>query len=112
VATAIPARSSSPVVPDLLVEPLPLQADGQPDYFLVGASLSRAQRATLPVDPAPTTCCDTPTPTTVECPRCEGDPYRPVQVGRMSPPEFSECPRCEGAGTITVCEACETEVDA
>jgi hypothetical protein len=110
-----PARSSSPVVPDLLRDPVPIGSDGRPDFFLLCASLSRAQLATLPVEtvaPAPGTCCDTPTPVAVECPVCEGDPYRPVQVGRMSPPKYSECPHCEGQGTITECDACGAEVES
>jgi len=110
-----PARSSSPVVPDLLRDPVPIGSDGRPDFFLLCASLSRAQLATLPVEtvaPAPGTCCDTPTPVAVECPVCEGDPYRPVRVSVGDPPEDAECPRCEGKGTITECDACGAEVES
>lgn len=106
------ARSSSPAVPDLLVQPLPIGADGRPDYFAIGAKLARAESAMLPVDPAPATCCDTPRIVTITCPKCEGDAYRPVRVSVGDPPEDAECPRCEGTGTILACDTCDTEVAA
>lgn len=51
------------------------------------------------------------TPTTtdrapqVECPMCEGTPYRLARGARWgyaggSPAEYEECPACEGAGTV------------
>lgn len=53
-----------------------------------------------------------PHPTEVTCPHCDGDATRPVQVGRMSPPEDSECPRCEGRGAVAWDDLTASEQDA